>query len=104
VALVRDSGGPVFLEAKTFRFRAHSMYDPDRYRDKAEIERWRERDPLSLLAVRLVADGNADAASLADIDAEVVAEVDASVAFAEAGTDEGVETLHRYVTSGGGRT
>jgi len=102
VSLVRDSGGPVFLEAKTFRFRAHSMYDPDRYRDKAEIEHWRERDPITLLAARLVADGTADAAQLADLDAEVIAEVDASVAFAEAGTDEGVETLHRYVTSGGG--
>ena len=51
VALVRDSGGPVFLEARTYRFRAHSMYDPDRYRDKAEIERWKERDPITLLAV-----------------------------------------------------
>ena len=89
-------------EAKTFRFRAHSMYDPDRYRDKAEIERWKERDPLTLLAARLFADGTADAAVLDGIDAEVMAEVDASVAFAEAGTDEGLETLHRYVTSGGG--
>jgi pyruvate dehydrogenase E1 component alpha subunit len=78
------------------------MYDPDRYRDKAEIDRWKERDPITLLAARLVADGIADAARLADIDAEVVAEVDASVAFAEAGTDEGVETLHRYVTSEAG--
>ena len=92
----------MFLEAKTFRFRAHSMYDPDRYRDKAEIERWKERDPITMLAARLVAEGAADAVTLADIDAEVIAEVDASVAFAEAGTDEGLETLHRYVTSGGG--
>ena len=42
---VRGGGGPVFLELRTYRFRAHSMYDPDRYRDKAEIAAWRERDP-----------------------------------------------------------
>ena len=42
-------GGPHFLELRTYRFRAHSMYDPDRYRDKAEIETWRHRDPITLL-------------------------------------------------------
>jgi pyruvate dehydrogenase E1 component alpha subunit len=102
VSLVRDSGGPVFLEAKTYRFRAHSMYDPDRYRDKVEIEHWRERDPITLLAARLVAAGDVDEADLSAVDAEVTAEVDASVAFAESGTDEGVETVLRHVTSGGG--
>jgi pyruvate dehydrogenase E1 component alpha subunit len=102
ISLVRDSGGPVFLEARTYRFRAHSMYDPDRYRDKAEIEHWRERDPITLLAARLVSGGTVDAVGLSAIDAEVTAEVDASVAFAESGTDEGVETVLRHVTSGGG--
>ena len=60
VAQVRESGSPVFLEARTFRFRAHSMYDPDRYRDKAEIEQWRHRDPLLLLAERHARRGLAD--------------------------------------------
>ena len=46
---IRDGHGPVFLELRTYRFRAHSMYDPERYRDKAEVARWRERDPLELL-------------------------------------------------------
>ena len=50
-------GGPVFLELRTYRFRAHSMYDPDRYRDKAEVERWRQRDPMLLLGERLRAEG-----------------------------------------------
>src|SRR5208283_2874090 len=44
-AAVRAGGGPHFLELRTYRFRAHSMYDPDRYRDKTEIEAWRHRDP-----------------------------------------------------------
>jgi pyruvate dehydrogenase E1 component alpha subunit len=97
VALVRDSGGPVFLEARTYRFRAHSMYDPDRYRDKAEIERWRARDPLLLAANRLVEAGRADDAVLARLDDAVLAEVDASVAAAEAGTWEDVADLERHV-------
>jgi len=100
VALVRDSGGPVFLEARTFRFRAHSMYDPDRYREKTEIDRWRERDPLLIAAGRLERDGVADEAALAAIDDEVTAEVDAAVAAAEAGTPEDVADLELFVTSG----
>lgn len=101
VSLVRDSGGPVFLEAKTFRFRAHSMYDADRYRERSEIEKWKLRDPLLLLAERLRADGLADDEALALVDAEVVAEVDASVAFAEAGTDEPTAHLTRFVMTPG---
>ncbi len=99
VGLVRDSGGPVFLEARTYRFRAHSMYDPDRYRDKAEVERWRERDPLTLLADRLRADGLLSDQDQARDEAEVAAEVDAAVAYAQAGTDEPVEELTRFVHS-----
>ncbi len=99
VALVRDGGGPVFLEARTYRFRAHSMYDPDRYRDKAEIEHWKLRDPLVLLEARLRAEGLADDDSLAATQAEVVAELDAAVAFAEQGSDEPVEDLTRFVMS-----
>jgi len=102
VSLVREGRGPVFLEARTFRFRAHSMYDADRYREKAEIERWKERDPLLLLGAQLRAQDLADDEVLAEIDAEVIAEVDASVAFAEAGTDEDVADLTRYVMSPAG--
>ena len=57
---VRAGGGPHFLEMRTYRFRAHSMYDPDRYRDKAEIERWRERDPSTLLLDRTAGGGRLD--------------------------------------------
>ncbi len=49
---IRAGTGPHFLEMHTYRFRAHSMYDPDRYRDKAEIEHWKERDPVEGLARR----------------------------------------------------
>lgn len=99
VGLVRDSGGPVFLEARTYRFRAHSMYDPDRYRDKAEIERWKQRDPLTISAERLRSRGDVDDAGLAALEAEVVAEVDAAVAAGEAGSLEDVADLARHVVT-----
>ena len=97
VELVRDGGGPVFLEARTYRFRAHSMYDPDRYREKAEIEQWRHRDPIALLAERLTADGLLSDADVEAAEQDVTTEIDAAVAFAEAGTDEPVEQLLRFV-------
>jgi len=77
------------------------MYDPDRYRDKGEIEHWRERDPLTIAGQRLVASGVASDDDLKDIDTEVIAEVDAAVAFAEMGTHEDVAELTRFVTSEG---
>ena len=101
VSLVRDSGGPVFLEARTYRFRAHSMYDPDRYRDKAEIEQWRLRDPLTIAADRIREQGLADEAMLRAIDEEAVSEVDRAVDFAEQGEWEDVGTILRHVTSVG---
>ena len=96
---VREGGGPHFLELRTYRFRAHSMYDSELYRDKSEVERWKERDPVTALASCL-----ASAGALADperdaMEAEVTAEVDDAVAFAEAGTLERVEDLERFVTS-----
>jgi pyruvate dehydrogenase E1 component alpha subunit len=102
VCLVRDGGGPVFLEARTYRFRAHSMYDADRYRQKAEIDTWKLRDPIALLAARLLERGLADEADLRRVDAEAVAEVDEAVAFAEAGAAEDVADLGLFVTSPGG--
>ena len=96
--LVRDGGSPVFLEAKTYRFRAHSMYDADRYRDKAEIEHWRERDPLVLLRARLLTDG-VPQKDLEAADTRVTAALDDAVAFAEAGTEEPVDELLTFVTS-----
>ena len=100
LASIRAGGGPVFLELKTFRFRAHSMYDPDRYRTSAEIEHWKERDPLLVLEERLRADaaaGDDVDARFAEVAAEVDAEVDDAVAFADAAELEPVEELTRWV-------
>ena len=96
---VREGGGPHFLELRTYRFRAHSMYDPDRYRDRAEIAAWRERDPIPATAERLRQAGVLDDEGLAQMEAEVAEEVDRAVAFAEAGSLEQVADLTRFVTS-----
>lgn len=102
VVEIRAGGGPVFLELKTYRFRAHSMYDPELYRDRAEVDAWRRRDPIDLLVGRLRAAGELDDDDLAHIEDDVRAEVEAAVAAAEAGTDEPVADLTRFVRSEGG--
>ena len=103
VAEVRGGGGPVFLELRTYRFRAHSMYDPDRYRDKAEVEEWKQRDPIGLLRAELEAGGLLEDDDVESIDADARAELDEAVAFAEAGSLEPVEELTRFVYSETGR-
>jgi pyruvate dehydrogenase E1 component alpha subunit len=96
---VRAGDGPCFLEMRTYRFRAHSMYDADRYRDPAEIAAWRARDPIDLLAARLREDGELDDATRADLEAETAAEIDRAVADARTGPLEPVEHLTRFVHS-----
>jgi pyruvate dehydrogenase E1 component alpha subunit len=94
---IRAGGGPEFLEFRTYRFRAHSMFDPELYREKSEVEMWKSRDPIALLAARLEAEGRLDAAARSAIDAEVGAEIARAVAFAESGTWEPVGDLMRDV-------
>jgi TPP-dependent pyruvate/acetoin dehydrogenase alpha subunit len=100
VDAVRNGGGPHFLELRTYRFRAHSMYDPELYRDKAEVAQWKERDPIPAF----IAWAEIEPAEIDIIEADVKGEIDDAVAFAEQGTDEPVEDLTRFVTSEAGRT
>jgi pyruvate dehydrogenase E1 component alpha subunit len=92
---VRGGGGPVFVEFQTYRYRAHSMFDPDLYRDKAEIESWKQRGPIHNLSNRMKAERSLSEEEFLALDAEATREVDAAVAFAEAGTWEPVEDLAR---------
>jgi pyruvate dehydrogenase E1 component alpha subunit len=97
VEQVRAGLGPYFLEYQTYRFRAHSMFDPELYRDKAEVARWKERGPIHSYSARLKPLGLLDENGFLAIAAEVDAEVEAAVAFAEAGSLEPVEDLLRDV-------
>jgi len=97
VAEVRAGTGPYFLEARTYRFRAHSMADPELYRSKEEVEQWRARDPVTTFAARLRGWGLLSDADLEGLEAGVAAEIEAAVATAEAGPWEPVEDLTRDV-------
>lgn len=96
---VRAGGGPYFLEIKTYRFRAHSMYDPEFYRDKAEVEQWRLRDPIATLTTSLRDEGLLDDATMNAIEEETAAEIEDAIQFAEASALEPLEDLERFVYS-----
>jgi len=95
--LVRDGGGPAFVEFRTYRFRAHSMFDAELYRDKEEVEQWKTRSPIASFSARLKAQGLLAEDDFLAIDAAAQREVDQAVEFAENGTWEAVEDLTRDV-------
>ncbi|MEU7143914.1 pyruvate dehydrogenase (acetyl-transferring) E1 component subunit alpha [Nocardia sp. NPDC046473] len=97
VESIRGGGGPCFLELRTYRFRAHSLYDADRYRDKAEIGQWVELDPIPRLCADLVATGELREDDLGTMQTEADGELDAAIAAAEAAPFEPVGDLTRYV-------
>jgi TPP-dependent pyruvate/acetoin dehydrogenase alpha subunit len=94
VRRVREERRPVLVEAVTYRFRGHSMADPEDYRSKEEVARWRERDPIPAFAERLIAEGVIDEAERERIDEEAIARVDAAVAFADASPLPTPESLY----------
>lgn len=96
---VRAGKGPFFVEFQTYRFRPHSMFDPDLYRDKAEIDEWKKRGPIHTFSARLKAESKLTEAEFLEIDAKVNQEVQAAVAFAEASEWEPLEALTRDVYS-----
>ncbi len=100
-AAVRAGGEPCFVEFQTYRFRAHSMFDPELYRDKAEVEQWRTRGPIHTYSARLKALGLLSEDEFQEHDRAAMEEVRAAVAYAEAGTWEPVEDLARDVCGAG---
>jgi pyruvate dehydrogenase E1 component alpha subunit len=96
VHAVRQSKKPYFLECRTYRLRPHSMFDAQLYRDKAEIEVWRQKEPIIRFRAWLEQNNMIHPEEFERIDAEVIAEIDAAVTFAEAGTWEPIEQLTRF--------
>jgi pyruvate dehydrogenase E1 component alpha subunit len=92
---VRETGAPWFLECMTYRFRAHSMFDPELYRDKQEVAAWRERDPIATFVRRM--EGVVTAADVAVIEEAAAAEIAQACAFADASPLEPIEELLRHV-------
>ncbi|HLM84918.1 MAG TPA: pyruvate dehydrogenase (acetyl-transferring) E1 component subunit alpha [Solirubrobacteraceae bacterium] len=94
VARVREERRPVLVEAVTYRFRGHSMADPEEYRTKEEVAQWRERDPLPAFGELLVREGVIEESERERIDGEAIARVDAAVEFAEASPFPTPESLY----------
>lgn len=93
----RQGHGPTLVVCDTFRYRGHSMSDPESYRDKAEIEDWRAEDPITTVAARLKESGKIDDAGLAAIETAITRIVDESVRFADQSPDPAPETLTHHV-------
>ncbi len=98
---VREMSKPYFLECRTYRFRAHSMFDAQLYRDKAEIEAQRTKGPIIRFREWLDSNGIVHEGEVAEIEAEIDAEIAEAVAFAENGTWEPVSELNRYLYAEG---
>ncbi|HEX3518903.1 MAG TPA: pyruvate dehydrogenase (acetyl-transferring) E1 component subunit alpha [Solirubrobacteraceae bacterium] len=94
VGRVREERSPVLVEAVTYRFRGHSMADPEQYRTKEEVAQWRERDPIPAFAELLIAEGLIDEAERDRIDSQAVARVDAAVEFADASPFPAPDSLY----------
>lgn len=103
VGAIRSGSGPFLLEARTYRFRAHSMYDPELYRGRAEVEEWKKRDPIALETARLRTEGLLFPQDEKAIAQNVEDRVKEAVAFAEAGAWEPVEDLLKDVHTLGTR-
>jgi pyruvate dehydrogenase E1 component alpha subunit len=97
VRRVREDRRPVLVEAVTYRFRGHSMADPEQYRTKEEVARWRERDPLPAFGGLLVRAGMIDESERERIDEQALERVDAAVEFAEASPFPAAESLYNDV-------
>lgn len=96
---IRETGKPYFLECRTYRFRPHSMFDAQLYREKAEIEEWCQKGPIVRFQGWLQQTGMAHDADIAAIEKEIAAEINAAVAFAEKAEWEPLEDLTRHVTA-----
>jgi TPP-dependent pyruvate/acetoin dehydrogenase alpha subunit len=96
-AFVREGKGPYFLECRTYRFHGQSTADPQLYRTREEVERWKKRDPIPMLMARLRERGRLTDDDLSRMETEIAATISNAVMFAEAGTLEPVANLTRFV-------
>jgi pyruvate dehydrogenase E1 component alpha subunit len=97
--LIRKTGKPYLLVCNTFRFRAHSMFDAELYRDKSEVEEWKKRDPIPAFEKYILDQQLIIESDIKALDARIELEIQQSVDFAEAGTLEPIEELTHFVYS-----
>ncbi|MBD3791334.1 MAG: pyruvate dehydrogenase (acetyl-transferring) E1 component subunit alpha [Campylobacterales bacterium] len=99
IAQIKENSAPVFIECLTYRFRAHSMFDAELYRDKAEVEKWKQKDPLTLLKNQLETAASGSQLDEDALEKEVASVIGEAVAFAKNGTLEEVADLEKFVYS-----
>jgi len=99
VDYIQAGNGPVFLECLTYRFRAHSMFDAELYRQKSEVKGWKEKDPLTVCQNRLEQKGLWIEMDIKQLEDEIGKVIDEAVAFAEDATLEPLEDLEKFVYS-----
>lgn len=97
IDFVREKSEPFLLEARTYRFRAHSMYDPELYRTKDEVEEWKERCPIDCFKAELLGKGEITENEISRMEEEIAVEITQAVDFAEAGEWEPLEDLLKDV-------
>ena len=97
ISRARKDSLPFFLEAKTYRFRGHSVADPATYRTKEEVQKWMERDPIAILAQRIEGLGIASPEQLQALDDEAKAEIADAVEFAERSPLPAPESVAEHV-------
>jgi pyruvate dehydrogenase E1 component alpha subunit len=91
---VRKTSSPFLLEAITYRYRGHSMGDPERYRESSEIERWREDDPIGIYRKALLEDGKFKVEELDQADQQAEKQINEAIQFAETSPDPAPEALY----------
>jgi pyruvate dehydrogenase E1 component alpha subunit len=101
IAHCKAGKGPYFLEAMTYRFRGHSMADPETYRDKDEVEQRRGQDPIDLFRQQLLDAGTAEQADFEAIDQQVEEVVERAIEFADNSPAPEPSTIHEFVYANG---
>jgi pyruvate dehydrogenase E1 component alpha subunit len=91
---IRSGGGPMFLEVMTYRFRGHSMGDPERYRKQEEVHKWQENDPIGIYRRQLIEQKIATEEELNEQDNQAYESVEAAVQFAENSPEPAPEELY----------
>jgi pyruvate dehydrogenase E1 component alpha subunit len=99
VKKIKKEGVPVFLECLTYRFRGHSMFDAELYRDKKEVNEWKKKDPILNFQNELKKMKALEQIDIKDIEKEVSSIINEAVEFAQNGTLEPIEDLEKFVYS-----
>jgi TPP-dependent pyruvate/acetoin dehydrogenase alpha subunit len=93
----REERQPLLVEAITYRFRGHSMADPEEYRTKEQVAEWRKRDPINNFAERLLASGALDEGEPERMDEATIKRIDDAVAFADRSAFPPPESLYDFI-------